>query len=406
MARIQTHQIGAPVYDQVLAMLRSALWGEERFPYHAPQDAEWKDIIQELKNQTVQFLVIDLLIRERPDKAEAYFASTARTMMRLGNLLETQQALCQRLEAAGIPCAVVKGSAAAVLYPQPANRLIGDIDLLVKPEDYEQACQLVAQDGEFLGENPRHAEYRVSDVVVELHRSFSTLPDREQRKRSDQMIFAGLDALEKDMLEEHRFTRLSHLVHGIILLEHISLHLEEGIGMRQILDWMMLADKLLDDGLWNNKFGPMVRQLGLETLAVTVTRMCQMYLGLRTDIRWCAGADETLCQELMEYVLDQGNFGRKLQKGSNRAVTVLGAGNLRSLFGMLQHHGCNNWKAAKRFPILKPFAWLYQLGRYIVQGLRTKHPIQFLKTAAKRTKSKGEFLKSLGVRRISEEYKE
>ena len=405
MAKIQTYQIGAPVYDQVLALLRSAMWGEERFPYQAPPDAEWKDIIEELKNQTVQFLVIDLLIRERPHKAEAYFASTAKVMMHLGNLLELQQELCQHLEAAGIPCAVVKGAAAAVLYPQPANRLIGDIDLLVKPEDFDRACQLVAQDAKFLGETPRHTEYRLRDVVVELHRSFSTLPDQEQRKLSDQKIFAGLDALEKDMLEEHRFTRLSHITHGIILLEHISLHLEEGIGLRQILDWMMLADRMLDDKLWKYEFGPMVRQLGLDTLAVTVTRMCQMYLGLREDISWCAGADETLCQELMEYVLNQGNFGRKLQKGTNRAVTVLGAGDLRALFGMLQHHGCNNWKAIERFPFLKPFAWLYQLGRYVVQGLRTKHPIRFLKTAAKRTKSKGEFLKALGVRRISEEYR-
>ena len=406
MMKKQTRQIGSPVYDQVLALLRSALWGEERFPYQAPQDVEWKDIIQELKNQTVQYLVIDLLIRERPEKADGYFAATAKNMMRLCNLLEVQQTLCQQLSEAGIPCVVVKGAAAAVAYPQPNNRLIGDIDLLVKPEDFETACQLVSRDARFLEENHRHREYKMQDMIVEIHRTFSTLNDPQKRELSDQRIFGGIDAGKIAWLDDYSFRCLPHTEHALVLLEHISLHLEGGIGLRQILDWMMLADKVLDDRAWNAEFAPIVRELGLETLAVTVTRMCQMYLGLREDITWCNDADEMLCQELMEYVLKQGNFGRKLQKGSNRAVTLLGANDLRTFFRILQYYGCSNWKAVKRYPILKPFAWLYQLVRYIIQGLRTKHPIQFLRTATKRAKTKGDFLEALGVRRKSEECQE
>ena len=170
-----------------------------------------------------------------------------------------------------------------------------------------------------------------------------------------------------------------------MLLEHISLHLEEGLGLRQILDWMLYADKVLDDQLWQDAFAPLLRELGLETLALTVTRMCQMYLGLRTDITWCAGADEMLCQYLMEYIFKQGNFGRKLQRGANRAVIVLDATkDLRTLFRILQYEGCKNWKAVSRFPILKPFAWLYQLLRYFIKGLRTKNPLAFLRNAAER----------------------
>ena len=407
MMKKYPYQIGYPVYDQVLALLRSALWGEARFPYQPPQDVEWKDIIQELKNQTVQYLVIDLLIRERPEKADAYFASTARATMRLYNLLDVQQALCRQLSEAGISCAVAKGAAAAVFYPQPHNRLIGDIDLLVKQEDFERACQLVSQNADFLGQNDRHTEYRKNDVTVELHRSFSTLPDPQKRELSDRRIFGAIDASETALLDDYSFRCLPYTEHALVLLEHISIHLEEGLGLRQILDWMMFADKALDDRVWNAEFAPIVRELGLETLAATVTRMCQMYLGLSNHITWCSGADEMLCRELMEYVLNQGNFGRKLPQGSNKAVTILGAtGNLRTFFRLLQHYGCNNWKAISRYPVLKPFAWLYQLIRYVVQGLRTKHPLRFLQTATKRAKTKGDFLEALGVRRMSEECKE
>ena len=73
---------------------------------------------------------------------------------------------------------------------------------------------------------------------------------------------------------------------------------------------------------------------------------------------------------------------------------------------ILQQEGCKNWKAVSRFPILKPFAWLYQLFRYIIRGLRTKHPIAFLRDATKRSRTQGDFLEALGVRRISEEHKD
>lgn len=404
MTKIQICRTGSPVYDQVLALLRSALWGEERFPYQAPQDAEWGDIIRELKNQTVQFLVVDLLVRENPGKAEHYVAATAKNMMRWCNLLCLQQELCDQLSDAGIPCAVVKGAAAAILYPQPSGRLIGDIDLLVKPEDFEKASGLISQNAVFHEETSRHREYKQNNFVIELHRSFSGPRDPQKRELFDQRIFRAIDAEETVFLDDYHFHCLPQAEHGLILLEHINIHLEDGLGLRQILDWMMFADRVLDDRCWHAEFVPLLQDLGLETLAVTVTRMCQMYLGLRADITWCAGADETLCQELLEYILGQGNFGRKLQRGANRAVSVINAiGDLRTLFRILQLRGCKNWQAIDRYPFLKPFAWLYQMIRYIRLGLRTKHPIRFLRDAASRSKSQESFLEALGVYRISEQ---
>lgn len=406
MAEIQARQTSSPVYDQVLSLLRSALWGEERFPYQPPQDVEWADIIQELKTQAIQYLAIDLLIRENPEKAESYINSTAKSVMRLYNLLALQQDLCQQLTNAGIPCVVVKGAAAAILYPQPSNRLIGDIDLLVKPEAFERACRCISQCADYLEENDRHTEYRKDNITIELHRAFSALPDPKKRAHSDQRIFGAIDAAETAFLDDYSFRGLPQVEHGLVLLEHISNHLEQGLGLRQILDWMMFADKVLDDRHWHAEFATLLRELNLETLATTVTRMCQMYLGLRTDITWCADADEGLCQQLMEYVLYQGNFGRKLQRGSNIAVSLLGTtGDPRSLFRYLQQEGCKNWAAIRRFPILKPFAWLYQLIRYAIRGLRTKNPVAFLQNAAKRSKSRSDFLDSLGVRRITKQSK-
>ena len=306
----------------------------------------------------------------------------------------------------GIPCCVVKGAAVAEHYPVPSSRVLGDIDLLVPPEDFDRACQLVSGEWEYFGENYRHKEYKKNGIALEIHRGFSTIHEMENRELFDRRIFDAIERCEGVKVGDYEVSRLPATEHGLTLIEHIDIHLENGLGLRQIVDWMMFVDRELDDQLWHRDFAPFLRQINREKLAITVTKMCQMYLGLEKDITWCDGADEDLCQRLMEYVLNQGNFGRKMPRGSNRAAVIIGTtGNPVSFFRIIQKAGCVNWKAIERFPFLRYFAWLYQIFHYIHLGLSTKHPIRMLKGAVKRSKSKTDFLGELGVSRTLDEGK-
>jgi len=205
-------------------------------------------------------------------------------------------------------------------------------------------------------------------------------------------------------LEGYYFSALPKKENGLVLMEHINSHMESGLGFRQILDWMLYVDRNVDDAFWFRELEPVLREVRLDKLAVTVTRMCQLWLGLRTDITWCAGADEDLCRQLMEYILCQGNFGRKTEHGSNLAAGVVHASrNPFALLKILQRRGCINWKAAERYPFLKPFAWLYQLVRYIRLGLSSKHPWKLLTGAISQSDSRALFLEELGVSRMAEE---
>ena len=163
----------------------------------------------------------------------------------------------------------------------------------------------------------------------------------------------------------------------------------------------MFADRELTDDLWNQDFVSRVRQLGLETLAVTVTRMCQLYLGLREDLTWCRHADVSLCRDLMAHILKQGNFGRKQPRRYNTTVSVLTTVKKGpAFFRTLQKYGCINWEAAKKYPFLRPFAWLYQLCRYIRAGLRQEHPIRMLLEAMKNERSQDSLFDRLEITRM------
>lgn len=394
------------INNQVLALLRCALWKEE-FPHHEFKNADWSTIYQELRAQTVHCIPLDLLAQVNPESSQKYIKIAAKGMMRWYKILQGQHQLCNLFHGENIACAVLKGASAASYYTQPSSRVMGDIDILVSPDDFDYACELVAKDGEFLGENYRHKEYRWNNIVVEVHRCFSTFSDIKRRELFDQRVINVVDQSEKITLDGFSFYRLPAVENGLVLLEHINIHLHSGLGLRQIIDWMMYVDKELNDELWLNEFAPFLRQLNLETLAITVTRMCQIYLGLRADITWCKGADETLCEELMDYIFSQGNFGRKNEKGTNVASNVINISkNPLALFRILQQRGCINWAdTLKRHPYLKPFAWLHQIFRYLRKGFSTKHPLRFLKDAAKQSNPQNTLLEKLGASRIAEEAK-
>ena len=97
-----------------------------------------------------------------------------------------------------------------------------------------------------------------------------------------------------------------------MILEHISQHLENGLGLRQIIDWMMFVHKCLPDENWP-EFQVLASNIGMETLAIVMTRMCELHLGL-PERMWCKSADNELCGQLMDYILACGNFGEKKQK--------------------------------------------------------------------------------------------
>ena len=403
---MKTPTLDNPIFDTVLSFLRTSLWGPERFPPHLPEHPNWNEVYEELRQQAVPHLCVDFLAQGNPEQNMLYTTNAAKNMMRFYRIMQEQQSVCHMFQDAGIPCAVVKGAAAALNYPQPFNRSMGDIDLLIHPEYFDSACKLLEQTAQFIGENFRHREYKRNKVVIELHRAFATFREDHKRNLFDQRIFGAISVAECSSIENFTFFRLPDIENGLILLMHIDVHLENGLGIRQIIDWMMYVDKHLNDEVWHADFAPFLRQLEREKLAVTVTRMCQIYLGLRTDITWCNGADEALCARLMNHIFSQGNFGRKRESGANRAAAVIQISvNLPAFFRVLQHRGLINWNAAKKYPILRPFAWLYQLLHYIVCGLKSGHPIQFLTHASREARSHSLLFSDLGVSHLAEEGK-
>ncbi len=377
-------------------------------PFEAEAGTDWAAVFGEMKNHALALLAADMLSdlplpedvrRDFEDESMAAFGRNA--LMRYG-----QDDLVRVLSDAGIHFAILKGNAAGIYYPVPEYRVSGDVDVIVSGEDFERACAVLRENGfrdAFTEQNTdRHLNFEKDGIQFEVHRRFSFVNDPKTARRIDALIERGLMKTKTVRIGGSAFPVLPEALNGLVLLLHIGQHLETGLGLRQILDFLMFVRARVDDSFWERKMKPLTEAVGLTELAVTVTRLGQLYFSLPEEGHaFALSGDDKAARELMRIVLSDGNFGRKDAERVN-AVRILSAGlTVRGFFGNLESAGLANWKAARRHHFLRPFAWIYQFCRYVSQLIATRHTPAGFFEEIRETGRRAVLLKKLHVTRRS-----
>ena len=272
---------------------------------------------------------------------------------------------------------------------------MGDIDYLVPPEHFDQAKGLLLANGYEIEDdprNPRHMHVHKDSISFEQHRFFSSEGIDVER-----FISEGMNHIEMTEIYGTSFPMLPKLANGLVLLGHMVQHLKSGLGLRQVVDWMMFVNSELTDTFWTEMFEPAAKESGLDKVAVITTQMCVKHLGLPAEIHWCEEGEEKLCLELMESLLSSGNFDRKRGKGSS-VERVVASIRGKGLFKNLQVAGEYNWKAYHKHKWLKPLAWAYQIGRYAKKGFQAKRSGKQLKEDWERGKNRDILLNKMGIK--------
>ena len=363
----------------MLDLIKASLWGT--IP---PEVGE--DVYNEMQQQAIVALpanIISLAVTS-PELQDKWKKSALQQVYYYTNY-KYQQSLLP-IE---VPYVILKGTSASKYYPHPEYRAMGDIDVITRHEDYEEAFRQLESQGYKVSKSDSDREDVLdkNGIAVELHRRFASLNDPQQAEYLDTLIVDNINPTHV----------LPDLVNGLVLLEHISQHLENGLGLRQIIDWMMFVDKCLSDEAWT-KFEPMADKIGLKKLAVTTTRMCEIYLGL-PEHSWCTDVELSLCKKLISYVLECGNFGVK--KTSAEAISENAfayASTPKMAFKLLQKRGNINWKMAQKHRVLRPFAWIYQAIRYAILGLHRDEATSKLRTEYKAAQERNAMFDALGVK--------
>ena len=354
---------------QLFEILKCSLWGNEKQTADIPMA-----IRKELDAQAVEGLTANMY----PNQEDLRYLHAAQFIL----MDQAQNEAIMQLQNVHIPVVVIKGTAAGMYYPQPQLRSYGDIDLLVQPEHYYEAVKVLCTGGWIKNEEigHYHTAFKKNNQLIELHQCPPGLDDVKEGAFIRRFLLSGFSDIQQGTINqlECSFPILPWQQNGIELIWHFREHLYNGIGLRHAIDWMMFVHCCLDDRAFS-EYKSVLERAGLLVIAKTVARMCQLYLGLDESITWCMDVNESLCTDLMEFILNQGNFGNK--RTDDKVTKVLSRYHtpLSFLKGM-QKRGIYSWDLAKKYRILRPMAWLYAA----VQGVKTLYAPSERKRIAER----------------------
>ncbi len=374
----------------VLQLLKACLFTDE-----SVNIADWNAVFEEMKLQSVAALPGEWMRRHPVSGASKWSSYCTMQQGQWVRVMHAQEQLSKLLDDNGIPFVILKGAAAAMAYPVPSLRSMGDVDLLVKRSDFNRTEVLMEENGYVLFKEKNlkhhHDAYRKDGIIFELHRRLGIVDEANEELLAH--FEKGIENREEHTTDGYRFPALPVALNGVSLLYHIDQHIRSGLGLRQIIDWMMFVNKL-PENIWQDEVLPLLCKTGTEKLALTVTAMCQKYLGLRKIVE---ETDDLPCNELMSLVLENGNFGMKSGvKGHISSFSLLST-NVGTLFRRLQTGGKSQWKATKKYRILRPFAWIYQVFRIL--GIFLKNRIGLKKFIRQRREglNQRDLIRELGL---------
>lgn len=218
----------------------------------------------------------------------------------------------------GLRCCILKGQGNALMYPNAYSRNPGDIDVWVNAS-HEQITEYAKKHFE-LGDDIRyqHIETSVDGVPVELHFFPGIMNNpiyntRLQKwfKRNADLQCSNVVSLPDGIGEIAIPTTAFNVVYQLTHLYHHFF--DEGIGMRQIIDYYFVASMLNVNCEMLTWLPKELKYLGLWKFAGAVMYVLHEALGISEE-KMIAPMDEKRGKLLLAEILNGGNFGKHFTK--------------------------------------------------------------------------------------------
>lgn len=316
---------------QFLELLRAGLWGVAADPENfKPDSVDWKAVLRVAKEQTMLVVVADGIETLPKDLWPAKEVMTKLAMMRIKTeqahrlLNSTIAQIVNALEAEGVHSVLLKGQGIAQNYRRPESRTCGDIDLYTGLGGYQRAYEII----EALHEGRAHREAAecthhlhtdLNGVEVEIHRQTSFIHGKRMdanfqkwtvESLDEQFGTGGLPVWDDDGTP---VALAPATYNAFFILHHAVRHMTtEGVGFRQICDWVMLLHKChahVDAEVLGRK----LEELRMTRIWQEFGRLAVNFLGLPVEELPLAPKDIAPTRRthlLLRHIFISGNFGR------------------------------------------------------------------------------------------------
>lgn len=250
-----------------------------------------------------------------------------------------------------------KGAQIRDYYPVPEARAMGDIDILIEPEQRDKVRNLLTSNGYMLkNSNGPVYDYIKDGVLIEMHTSL--VNGKVGNSCADEYFKNAVDMAEYDGYRGS-FDANYHFAY---LLTHIAHHFWfYGAGIKLILDLAVMEKRFdIDHGIVMAH----MQKLGLEQFARVILTVCYKWFGVGEDF----GADTSVTEKFITYFGAFGNSKRnnasvvqrkELEEGKHTSPLLT---RLRLIFPSYSKlKDIPYIKFINGRPYLLPLAWIYRI---------------------------------------------
>lgn len=295
-------------------------------------EAQWETLLQQIKEQTLigpLYYGVTKLPKEQQPDAE-FMLSWCAMVERIKQINRRMNAaavkLYARLKQDGFNNVLLKGQGVAQLYPDPLLRTPGDLDYWIAG-GREKVVDYVRHYFPTMPVVYHHMDFPVfKDVSVEAHFMPSWMYSYFTNKRL-QAYFSEHEAEEMQHEVElpegaGRIAVSSVSFNRIYILVHTYRHLlDEGVGLRQVLDYYFVLKHSKTDAATKAETVRVLRRLKMLRFAAAMMYVQQELFGLE-DEYLIVEPNEREGRFFLDEIMEAGNFGhhdrRYLYKGSDK----------------------------------------------------------------------------------------
>lgn len=386
----------------VLNILKEGIF---HIPTELPSDVDWESVYQEFKMQSLAAVAYPCVKKHISDESvlNKWKKTAVGQIYHWYTMMGEQDRIVSLLEENGYDVAVLKGNACAANYPDPQLRGSGDVDLLVRWEEYDEIYEFLQKQGyHLIGEKietKHHFTVKEKRVLFEIHKRPGGTRINGTEAQTEMLKFFqdGLNQIHHIDCCGHSIPVLPPVQNAMVLLLHTAQHMREGIGLRHMLDWMLFADQYVNNAFWENELQTVAGKGEVEKLAISITAMCQDYLGLSQKLTWCHTGKSDVSEQLLTFVFDQGDFGQKAGQNDAETRVLTASNNVKGFLKRLNESSLYSMPKARKNKILRPAAWCYQLWRYVTKGMKKDRPLETLRKNMAEGKKRRELFDKIGL---------
>lgn len=331
----------------IITLIKSAVTGEKQT---LPEGFSLEEAMEEIGRHGLRTLCYHGAFLCGIPRSEGamgnLFGAYCRGLMQSERQMAAVRRVFQAFEEKGIDYMPLKGVNMKSLYPKPELRAMGDADVLIRMEQYEQIVPIMEELGFVSKEETDHElPWKSADLYLELHKRL--IPSYNV----DYHAYYGDGWHLGKVKDGHRYSMTDEDAY-IYIFSHYAKHYRDGgIGCRHVTDlwvWRRMHPDM-DEGYIRGE----MEKLQLDVFHGNTLRLLEVWFG--------NAAGDEMTEFMTDYIFVSGNFGllenRTLSFGVKTMKTARSAKWewLRQLMeALFPGHDIID----KQYPILVKYPWL------------------------------------------------